>query len=48
MTNWVTTDAIEAGRPWTLMRRSGSSALLPAQLIAGRSFFWGEEVEVRL
>ncbi|WP_141710376.1 hypothetical protein [Micromonospora saelicesensis] len=33
----MTTDATEAGHPWTLMNRSGNSALLLAQLIAESS-----------
>ncbi|MET8349679.1 hypothetical protein [Micromonospora sp. NPDC005206] len=47
MTKWVTTGTTEAGRPWTLTDRWGSSALRLAQLLAARSFFRTEEVVIR-
>ncbi|MFD6568717.1 hypothetical protein [Micromonospora profundi] len=42
MTNWVTTGAGKAGRPWTAVDGSGSSALRLAQLIAGWWFLHTE------
>ncbi|PSK67630.1 hypothetical protein B0E53_00441 [Micromonospora sp. MH33] len=45
MTNWVTTGADSAGRPWTLVDYCGSSVLLLTQLNDGRWFRHTEGVQ---